>query len=240
MENILASLSLYLQEGSFLAYAVSFFAGVLISFTPCVYPLIPINIGFIGNQSQGSKFKAFCLSIVFVSGTALTYSILGLIAALGGKVFGQIQTSPISFLLVGNVSLLLGLSMLGLFDLPVLRFSKSSAGLERGRISKFGILSGLGLGCIGGLIIGPCTTPVLGILLLYVSTQGNIFFGASLLFTFALGMGTLLILTGTFSYLLSSLPKSGKWNLRVKKGLGWFLIIYAEILFLRAGGLILW
>ncbi|MBL7081567.1 MAG: sulfite exporter TauE/SafE family protein [Candidatus Omnitrophica bacterium] len=234
--TLINSFSLYLQSGSWLAYAASFFAGILISFTPCVYPLIPINVGFIASRCQGSRLKAFCLSLAFVIGIALTYSALGLLASLGGKIFGQFQSSPWSFILVGNISLLLGLSMLEVFRLPVICLGKTATSIKSGsKGSKFNLFAALGLGCVCGLIIGPCTTPVLGVLLLYVSTKANIIFGASLIFVFALGMGMLLILTGTFSYLLSSLPKTGKWNLRVKKVLGWALIIYAEFLFVRAG-----
>jgi cytochrome c-type biogenesis protein len=238
--NLAESLSTYLNVGSGMAYIIAFLAGVLVSFTPCIYPLIPINIGFIGSRAKGSRFKAFYLSLAFVIGIALTYSILGLIASLGGKIFGQFQSNPWSFLVVGNICLFLGLSMLGVFNLPLIQLSKSSPVSKNKGVSKTTLLGALGLGCVSALIIGPCTTPVLGVLLLYVSSQKNIIFGAGLLFTFALGMGTLLIICGTFSYLLSGLPKSGVWNLRIKKGLGWLLIIYAEILFLRGGGLMLW
>jgi len=237
METLLSSLAEFIQQGSPVSYLICFFAGVLVSFTPCVYPLIPINIGAITLQSQNSRVKAFWLSLFFVLGTAITYSLLGLISALGGRVFGRVQSHPFSFLVVGFLCLLLSLSMLGLFNFPLLSpFAFSTPDKQRRRFTP-NLLLTLCLGMIAGLIIGPCTTPVLGILLLYVSTQRNLLLGSSLLFTFALGMGTLLILSGTFSYLFNRLPRTGKWNLWVKKGLGWILLIYTELLFVYAGRL---
>jgi len=99
MENIYAFFISYLETGSFLAYIVSFCAGVLVSFTPCVYPLIPINIGVITAEAPNSRLKAFYLSLSFVIGTALVYSVLGIVASLMGKVlalmFGGTNRDPL-------------------------------------------------------------------------------------------------------------------------------------------------
>ena len=239
MEATLNSLVSSLKSGSPLAYAISFFAGVLVSFTPCVYPLVPINVGFIAGRSPGSRLKAFYLSLSFVLGTAVVYTLLGIVASLTGRIFGRLQTNPFTFFFIGSLSLLLGLSLLGLFDLPALRLFSPSRFKVRPANSKFDILGAFALGAAGGLIVGPCTAPVLGTLLLYVALKENALFGATLIFVFALGMGTILILTGTFSQLLINLPRAGKWNLRVKKALGWLLIIYAAFLFFRGGRLML-
>ena len=239
MENIYASFISYLEAGSFLAYVVSFCAGVLVSFTPCVYPLIPINIGVITAQAPDSRLKAFYLSLSFVIGTALVYSTLGIIASLMGKVFAKFQINPLGFILIGVLTLFLGLSLLGLFNLPQIKLFRRNdkSGLPGQRFKVFGAFA---LGAAGALIIGPCTAPILGMLFLYVALKENILFGASLIFVFALGMGTLLILTGTFSQFLVSLPRSGKWNLAIKKVLGWILVIYAGFLFFKAGRLMPW
>ena len=239
MENIYAFFVSYLETGSLLAYVVSFCAGVLVSFTPCVYPLIPINIGIITAQAPGSRSKAFYLSLSFVVGTAVVYSTLGIIASLMGSLFGKFQLNPSGFILIGALTLFLGLSLLNLFRLPqirLFRFSKSQPGLSGYRFKIFGAFM---TGAAGSLIIGPCTAPILGMLFLYVALRENIFFGASLIFVFALGMGTLLILTGTFSQLLVNLPGAGKWNLALKKFLGWILVVYAVFLFFKAGRLML-
>ncbi len=239
MENIYASFISYLETGSFLAYIVSFCAGVLVSFTPCIYPLIPINIGVITAEAPDSRLKAFYLSLSFVIGTALVYSALGIIASLMGKVFAKFQINPLGFILIGALTLFLGLSLLGLFNLPQIRLFRrhDKLGLSSQRFKVFGAFI---LGAAGALIIGPCTAPILGMLFLYVALKENILFGASLIFVFALGMGTLLILTGTFSQFLVNLPRSGKWNLVITKVLGWVLVIYAGFLFFKAGRLMPW
>jgi len=245
MTSLTNFLSSSLQTHWGLAYIISFLSGVLVSFTPCIYPLLPITVGFITLRGGHSKVSAFWLSVFFVTGTAIVYSALGVIASLSGKLFGQMQVNPISFFIVGNISLILGLGSLDVFHLPVFRLSKltpstskdSSIMSDSKTLTRRNIFFALCLGMTGGLVISPCTTPVLGVLLFYVSTQRNIFLGATLIFIFALGMGTLLIIVGTFSSLLNRLPKAGRWNLGVKKVLGWMLIAYAEFLFLKAGKL---
>ena len=94
IENLISNLSGYLQGSVLLAFAAAYLGGIVISFTPCTYPLIPVTIGFIGARSSSSRLQGFLLSLFYVGGLALTYSILGGIAALSGKLFGQMQTTP--------------------------------------------------------------------------------------------------------------------------------------------------
>lgn len=89
-----------------------------------------------------------------------------------------------------------------------------------------------------GLVVGPCTAPVLGALLLYVGSSGNVALGMSLLFVFALGMGALLVLLGTFTGMLAGLPKSGRWLVLVKKGFGALMILAGEYFLVEAGKLL--
>ncbi len=128
----------------------------------------------------------------------------------------------------------MALSMLDVFHLPVPAFlSGQAAGKQRG-----GTLGAFALGLSSGVIVGPCTAPVLGSLLVYVGARQNIAFGTSLLFVFALGMGALLLVAGTFTGFLSNLPKSGRWTEVVKKGFGVFLILVGEYFMLEAGKLL--
>src|SRR3989338_11003481 len=101
-----------------LAFVAVFAAGVLVSFTPCVYPVIPLTLGYIGARSAGNRWKGFTLSLVYVLGMALTYAVLGAFAALTGRLFGQISANPWTYFVVANMCLLLGFSMLGVFELP--------------------------------------------------------------------------------------------------------------------------
>ncbi len=96
-------------------------------------------------------------------------------------------------------------------------------------------MSALLVGAASGLVVGPCTAPALGAALAYVGTKGNVFFGTSVLFVFALGMGVLMIALGTFSGALAAMPRSGQWMVRVKKAFGVIMIVIAEYLLLQAG-----
>lgn len=218
-----------ISGGSPLEILLAFGAGVLVSFSPCVYPLLPITIGYIGASSQKDKFHAFLLSLIYVLGMSITYCILGVFASLTGKIFGQISSSPISFFIIGNICILFGLSMLGVFEVhipaPLLNKIKSPK-------SKFSVFL---LGLISGLIVGPCTAPVLGTILVFVATKQNLFYGVALLFSFAYGMGALLILAGTFSGILVNMPKSGKWMYTIEKIGGILLILAGEYFLINMG-----
>lgn len=105
--------------GSPLDYFIAFLGGVLVNFTPCVYPLIPVTVGYIGVRASGSKRKGFILSLIYVTGVAFTYSILGLLASFTGTLFGKVTTHPITYLFAGGVIILFGFSLLDLFILPL-------------------------------------------------------------------------------------------------------------------------
>ena len=214
-----------------LAYLVSFAGGVLASLTPCVYPLIPILVGVIGATGTQSRLRAFQLSLAFVLGMAVTYSVLGLAAALTGKIFGQLTTHPVAYLVVGNVCLIFALSMLGIFELQL----PGGWGKSQGAEGRKGTLGVFVMGASSGVVAAPCTVPVLGALLTFVAQSRNIVFGFSLLFTFALGLGFLLAVVGTFTGLVTSLPKSGPWLVRIRQAFGILLIAVAEFFIFRAG-----
>jgi len=232
LESLISFSEITIKDVTLFSYLLIFLGGVLTSFTPCVYPLIPVTIGYIGANSAGSKPKAFLISLFYVLGIATVYSLLGAIAALGGRVFGEISANPWTYLVVGNIFLLLGLSMMGLFIFPLPNFLCLGG---RGPARK-GILGAFLIGISAGFIIGPCTAPILGAVLTYVGSRQNILLGMSLLFTYALGMGLLLLLVGTFTGLAASLPKSGRWLNITKKIFGLILIACAEYFIIQAGG----
>jgi len=206
--------------------------GILVSFSPCVYPLVPVTLGFIGVKAGSSRLRGLTLSLVYVFGLAVTYSILGLVASLTGKLFGQIAAHPVSFLVIGNACIIAALSF---FDIININFT--GVRLQNKIGNKGDIISSLLMGMVSGLIAGPCTAPALGTILLYVATRQNIFYGAALLFVFAYGMGFLLILVGTFSSLLVNLPRSEVWLMRLKKLSGFILLIIGEYFLVKAGRL---
>jgi len=232
LEFLLSSLSAHLQAGSPLAYAIAFLGGILVSFTPCIYPVLPVTVGYIGSRSAGSRGRALLLSASYAAGMALTYAALGMAAGLSGSVFGEATSHPLSYLVVGNACILFALSLFDVFHFPALAFSATPGkppGEARGAAGAFAV------GLLSGLVVGPCTAPILGGLLLYVGASGHPVFGATLLFTFALGMGLPVVALGTFAGLLATLPKAGGWTVKVQRAFGVLLLLAGEYLLLEAG-----
>ncbi|MFA4989748.1 MAG: cytochrome c biogenesis protein CcdA [Candidatus Omnitrophota bacterium] len=208
-------------------YIFAFGGGVLVSLTPCVYALIPVTVFYISANSGRSKIKSFTLSLIFVTGLAVTYSILGLIASLGGILFGKISNHPLTLIAVGLIIILFAVSMwLDLFNFawPGLRVNTK----------KKGYFPTFLLGLSSGLVASPCLTPALASILAYLAAKKNILYGMSLLMAFAYGMGIILILAGTFSSILINLPKSGKWMVYVKKT-GALLLLFIGFYFIYNG-----
>ncbi len=232
MENFLSQMETYLQGSLLLAFLAAYAGGLLASLTPCVYPMIPITAGVIGNSNiGGSKLHGFFLSLAYVTGMAVTYAGMGLFAAATGSFFGTINTNPWTFFIVGNIILLLGLAMLDVFNLPT--FAPQLDTKIKGAPGVFIV------GMASGLIAGPCTAPILGALLAYVGSTGNLLLGASLLFVFSFGMGALLLVVGTFSGILTSIPRSGNWMIIIKKTMGFIMIVLAEYFLIQAGRMFL-
>lgn len=215
-------------QGNYLDYIFVFLGGVVMSFTPCVYPLLPVTVGYIGARSSGSKLRGFILSVIYVTGVAITYSVLGLIAALTGRLFGLIAVHPISHIIAGIVFIIFGIALLDVFNISLPEVSLQN------RIKLSGFFSVFILGLVSGLVVGPCTAPALGAILIYIGSRQNIIYGMSLMFTFAYGVGTVLILAGTFSGLLVNLPKSGPWLVKIKKVCGLILILAGGYFLIKA------
>jgi cytochrome c-type biogenesis protein len=223
-----------LDAGSASAIFVVFAAGVLTSFTPCVYPMIPVTVTYIGGAAAGNRQRAVLLSLTYVFGLAIVYAGLGVAAALLGKIFGEFTRNPIVYGAVGLIIIALGLAMLDVFTIPALATGLQGKGARRG-----GFLGAAVMGVAAGFVAAPCTAPVLGLLLAYVGQTRNVVWGGSLLFVFALGLGLLLMLLGIFSGMLANLPKAGAWTVRVKKGFGIAMLVIGAIFLWKSGAMLL-
>ncbi|MBI4846938.1 MAG: sulfite exporter TauE/SafE family protein [Candidatus Omnitrophica bacterium] len=217
-----------LENINVITYLTVLFFGILVSFTPCVYPIIPVIIGYLGAAEIKTKKEVFFRALIYILGMASVYSMLGALAAFTGKIFGSIQSNFWVNLIAGNVFILMGLFMLDVFQLPQFSFFNKNIALE-----KSGWWGAFLLGVISGMVSGPCTTPVLGAILAYVAAKQNIVVGITLLFTYALGMGIPLLILGTFVGLVKKMPKSGYWMVRIKKIFGLLLIASGEYFLLR-------
>lgn len=217
---------------SLLDYLGIFLGGVAVSFTPCVYPVLPMTASFIAAiNTKGSRIFGFFISLVYVLGMAVTYSVFAVFAALSGKIFGQIQNTPVVYIVVANVVLFFALTMLDVIHLPTFHVSTHK------KIKPQNLFAVFVFGMASGLVVGPCTAPALGTLLAYIATKQNIVHGVSLVFVFAYGVGTSLIIVGTFSGILASLPKSGKWLVWIKRVCAVVLIGIAQYFLVKAGSL---
>ena len=218
------TLQTQLEAGSIAAIFVVFAAGVLTSFTPCVYPMIPVTVSFIGGAAGGNRRRAVVLSTFYLMGMASIYSSLGVLAAIFGKQFGNFTRSPLIYGAVAVIIALFGLVMLDLFTIPVPGFfgKVQSGGARRG-----GKLGALLMGLASGFVAAPCTAPVLALLLTYVARTRDVLWGGLLMLVFALGLGLLLMLLGIFSGLLSGLPRAGAWMDWIKKGFGVGMLLAA-------------
>jgi len=210
-------------SGTLFDYLIVFLGGITLSLTPCVYPLIPITTGYIGLNARGSKLKGFIMSFTYVSGIAVTYAALGLLAALTGKLFGRISAHPVTLIVVGAVFIVFGLSMLEIFTV----YFPTIKRLEK--IKGHGYHSIFLLGLFSGLVASPCVAPALGAILVFIATTRNIIHGTGLLLVFGYGMGLLLVLAGTFSTVLLHLPKSGKWMMYVERACAAVLMVTGSI-----------
>src|SRR5438445_4290623 len=201
-------------------FAVLFLAGVLTSLTPCVYPLIPITVSVFGARETQHRGRSVALSATYVAGIAVTYSVLGVVAALSGRAFGSALSSPLAVGLLAVFLLALAASMFGAFDLNLPPALQQRLGI----VSGAGFAHALGMGLVAGIVAAPCTGPVLAGVLTYVATRRSAVLGFWMLFSYALGMGLLFFVLGTTSL---RLPRSGAWMETVKSVLGVALVAAA-------------
>ncbi len=211
------------QDNLFLALLFCFLGGIAASLTPCVYPMIPITISVIGAKSAGGKLKGFILSLFYVLGIAITYAVAGMAAAKTGAVFGTILQNPWVVGGIAAVFVVMAFAMFGAFELQV----PTSVSTKLGGYQGKGVFGVLVMGAITGLVASPCVGPVLVVLLTYVAQSQSMLLGFLLLFTFAIGMGLLFIVIGTFSGILVNLPKSGTWMVAVRNIFGVLMILVA-------------
>lgn len=197
---------LYLSQHNPIAYLVAYVVGILASLTPCIYPMIPVTVSFMGYIGETRK-RIWPYASLYVLGMAIIYTALGIFAAFTGKVFGQFTTNSLVFIIVGIIFLFSGLSMLKV--LPWDPFLSKLNNIGKKHDPK-GFLGAIVLGMTSGFIAAPCTAPILGALLSYVAVTKDLLFGGTLLFVFSLGLGTLLWILSMFSGLTKFIPRGSR------------------------------
>lgn len=200
----------------------AFLLGLLLSLTPCIYPMIPITIGVLQHNQKGKSLAGnLFISLCYAFGLSTTFASLGLLAAFAGASFGGLLSNPIFVIFLVLFIGYMSLTMIGVIDLTLPSFLQKSVSTN----SAYGpYLSAYLFGLISGSVASPCVSPGLALLLTIVATMGNIFAGFLLLFFFGIGMSIPLILIGTFSSSMNMMPQAGQWMVEIKKALGFVML----------------
>ena len=207
-----------LQTASAVAYVLVFLGGVLTSIGPCNVAMIPLLIGFVAGKKDISRTEGFAISLAFTIGLAITFSALGVFAAVVGGLFGA---GNIWYYAVAVICIVIGLHLLGVLQIPI----PDLFARQRERIQRKGLLGALLLGLVSGLVSSQCATLVLAAILTLVMAKGAVAYGATLLFVYALGRGVPIILAGTFTSLIKALPIFSRWGNRLQQASGAIVIL---------------
>ncbi|MHB8580300.1 MAG: protein-disulfide reductase DsbD family protein [Ignavibacteriaceae bacterium] len=207
------------SSGLLLSLLFVFVGGLALNLTPCVYPLIPITVGFFGGQSEGSTKRLFLMGLLFVVGMALTYSVIGVVTALSGAVFGSLLQNMWVIISISLIFVILSLSMFGLYEIQMPNSLVAKAGG-----AKNGYYGAFFMGLTMGIVAAPCIGPFVLGLVTFVAAKGDPFYGFIMFFVLALGLGFPYLLLAIFSGKIKKLPRSGVWMESVKHIFGLILL----------------
>jgi len=196
-----------------------FLGGLALNLTPCVYPIIPITISFFVGQTSGKISKSFFLALIYILGMSITYSLLGVMAAMTGGLLGSSLQNPLILIGIAAIFLVFASSMFGAFEIRVPAFLSNFAGG-----SKHGAIGSLFMGLTVGIVAAPCIGPFVVSLLAFVAAQGDPVMGFLMFFVLALGLGLPFLILGTFTGLIKNIPRSGEWLVWIKRVFGVIMI----------------
>jgi len=215
-----------LQSGSAWRIGLAFLAfGLLLSFTPCVLPMVPILSSIIVGEGNVSRSKGFILALAYSLGMALVYTALGVAAGLAGEGLAGALQKPWVLLTFGALLVVLALSMFDVYQLQLPSSLQSRLSTTSGRMSGGRFAGVFVMGALSALIVGPCVAGPLAGALLYISQTRNVWTGGWALFSMAAGMSVPLLLTGVSAG--SLLPRAGAWMNHVKRVFGLLLLATA-------------
>ena len=215
------------ERGLPLTFLLVFLGGLALNLTPCVYPLIPITISYFGGQAGGKKGNLIVNALFYVLGMAVTYSLLGSVAAFTGGLFGAALQIPVVLLAIAAIMVALSLSMFDLYEFRLPGFLNKMAGA-----SRRGFFGTFFMGLTVGVVAAPCIGPFVLGLLTYVGDRGNVLLGFWMFFVLALGLGLPFLVLAVFSGSVNRLPRSGAWMVWVRKIFG-FVLLAMAVYFLR-------
>jgi cytochrome c biogenesis protein CcdA len=187
--SLLQNAEKIIQTNPWLAFVVVFLGGLLTALNPCVLAMIPLMIGFVGGTKEISGFKrALLFSFLFVVGLSLSFSVLGLIAAITGRLLGDV--GAFWKYIIAGVCFVMSIHLLDIFKIKIPAIQINNPRLT-------GYLGSLLMGMLFGIVSAPCAMPILAVILVFIASKGNIVYGAGLLFFYALGHCALILVVGT-------------------------------------------
>jgi thiol:disulfide interchange protein DsbD len=208
---------------------VVFLWGLALNLTPCVYPMIAITVSYFGSFGQSDSRKAWIPALVYCAGIIITYSTLGVAAALTGTLFGVMLGHPVVLVSVAVVLIAMSLGMFGVYQLRPPQWLVQRASTLSSRVGYLGVFL---LGATVGVVAAPCVGPTLIVLLTFVSQSAKPAVGWWVFFTLSCGLALPYLVLATYGGLLRKLPKSGSWMLWVERAFG-VVMILAAVWFLR-------
>lgn len=207
------------KAGFWMTLLIFFGVGLTLNLTPCIYPLIPITVGYFSGKRHGNWGERISHGVCYIIGLSITNSILGVIAALTGSMLGSLLQNPIFLLFIAGIMFVLALNFFGLWELRL------PSGLTRAAARNYGGFCGTAfMGLSMGILAAPCLGPAILSMLTFVAQKGDPFFGFICFFVMSVGLGIPLALLGIFSGAIDKLPMSGDWMVWVRKLMGWVLI----------------
>jgi thiol:disulfide interchange protein DsbD len=225
-----------LRDQPLVALPLLFGAGLATSLTPCIYPMIPITAGILGGAGAvgRSRGRTAAMTLAYVAGLALVYSLLGLLAGLTGTLFGAVSANPWAYFTMANLLLLFGLALLEVVPVAAPeRLVAWAAGLGGRSVGAVFLM-----GAASGLVAAPCGAPAFAAVLTFVAATRSAVLGLLYLFVFSLGLTALLVVVGLSSGTLAALPRAGAWTLWIKRAGGVLLIAMAEYYLVKMGGVL--
>jgi len=205
-----------------------FLLGLLLSLTPCIYPMIPITMGILQAQGSKSVWNNVLLSLAYTVGIATTFALLGLTAAFAGYIVGDFLNSPYVRLFIVVLLVYVAFSLFGLYELYIPRPMQKQGMQSGGK----GFLSAFLFGAVSGSVASPCLSPGLIFVLTLVATSKSALLGFILLFVFGIGLSIPLLIIGAFSSSISLMPRAGMWMNEIKYLFG-FMILAMCFYFLK-------
>jgi len=220
MQNLFGDVTQLIQHNPWLAVVAVFIGGIMTASNPCVLAMVPLMMGMVAGSKESTEIKkTLAFSLLFILGLSVTFTVLGLISALMGRMFGDV--GGLWKYLVATVCLVMGLQLLGVFKLE-LQLPQIF------NVRKEGWLGAFLLGLLFGVVSTPCAVPILAVLLAFVAQKGNVLYGGLLLFVYALGHSALVLVAGTSMGAAKRLIESKglrRTNLVLRKAAGALIIL---------------